>query len=220
MDEGVPDGSEMAAARRAGSRRSRSRALTTMCVDGETTVMRPSCRAAGNRRDGFYAAAASFFHSNGYDAASVQDIADAVGLLKSSVYDSMSPNEDLLFDLIQGSHDDLLGILEEILASDTEPLERLRELTRRCSIYVAKKSIVTGLFSTTAERSLANGGSTSSASAALGGRTGPHHRTGPARRNDQEEPRRKSLGARLPRAGQRHPPLVPGPRRVEHPSGG
>jgi TetR/AcrR family transcriptional regulator, cholesterol catabolism regulator len=103
-------------------------------------------RSSGNRREEVYAAAMNLFYNKGYDAASVQDIADAVGLLKSSVYHYMDSKEDLLFNLIKAPHDDLLVILDEVLASGAGPLEQLRQLTRRHSVYVAENPIVTGLF--------------------------------------------------------------------------
>lgn len=102
--------------------------------------------SSGNRREEVYAAARNLFYNKGYEAASVQDIADAVGLLKSSVYHYMDSKEDLLFNLIKAPHDDLLAILDEVLASGEGPLGQLRELTRRHSVYVAENPVVTGLF--------------------------------------------------------------------------
>jgi TetR/AcrR family transcriptional regulator, cholesterol catabolism regulator len=103
-------------------------------------------RSSNNRREEVYTAAANLFYDKGYDAASVQDIANAVGLLKSSVYHYMDSKEDLLFNLIKASHDDLLVILDDVLSSREGPLQQLRQLTRRHSVYVAENPVVTGLF--------------------------------------------------------------------------
>jgi AcrR family transcriptional regulator len=43
------------------------------------------------------AAAAKMFQTTGYHAATVQDIADAVGILKGSLYHHVKSKEDLLY---------------------------------------------------------------------------------------------------------------------------
>jgi AcrR family transcriptional regulator len=48
--------------------------------------------------------AAEVFSERGYDGASVQDVADAVGILKGSFYHYIDTKEDLLFAVIQKAH--------------------------------------------------------------------------------------------------------------------
>jgi AcrR family transcriptional regulator len=48
--------------------------------------------------------AAEVFKEKGYDGASVQDVADAVGILKGSFYHYIDTKEDLLFAVIQKAH--------------------------------------------------------------------------------------------------------------------
>jgi AcrR family transcriptional regulator len=86
-------------------------------------------------------AAAKVFYSRGYAAASVQDIADELDILKGSLYHYIEKKEDLLFWLLKGSHDDVEGILEEIAASDLPPLEQLREYTRRQVEYTSNNLV-------------------------------------------------------------------------------
>lgn len=71
-------------------------------------------------------AAARVFYERGYGNASVQDIADEVGILKGSLYHYIDTKEDLLFRLLEGVHDDVQGILEDVQAiPDLAPLDRL-----------------------------------------------------------------------------------------------
>ena len=71
-------------------------------------------------------AAAKVFYRRGYADASVQDIADELGILKGSLYHYIDTKEDLLFRLLSETHDDVHAILDEVAEMpDLEPLERL-----------------------------------------------------------------------------------------------
>lgn len=71
-------------------------------------------------------AAARVFYERGYGNASVQDIADEVGILKGSLYHYIDTKEDLLYRVLKGVHDDVQGILEDVQAiPDLAPLDRL-----------------------------------------------------------------------------------------------
>jgi AcrR family transcriptional regulator len=70
-------------------------------------------------------AAAEIFHRQGYADTSVQDVADAVGILKGSLYYYIKSKEDLLFRVLEEVHEDAHGIIEEVAAMDAPPLERL-----------------------------------------------------------------------------------------------
>ena len=50
--------------------------------------------------------ATDVFYAKGYDAASLQDIADRLGMLKGSLYYYIQSKEDLLYDVIKTVHDD------------------------------------------------------------------------------------------------------------------
>lgn len=49
--------------------------------------------------------AAEIFRDHGYDGTSLQQIADAVGILKGSLYHYIKSKEDLLFAIIKRNHD-------------------------------------------------------------------------------------------------------------------
>ena len=81
-------------------------------------------------------AAVQVFARRGYADASVQDIADAVGILKGSLYHYIDSKDDLLFRLLVEVHDDVEAILAEVqLVPDLAPLDRLELYVRRQVAY-------------------------------------------------------------------------------------
>lgn len=99
---------------------------------------RGTLRAGGKRREReILDAAARIFHERGYANTSVQDIADAVGILKGSLYYYIDSKEDLLFRVLSEVHDDARVIIEQLQALDAPPLIKLREYVRRHIEYNA-----------------------------------------------------------------------------------
>jgi AcrR family transcriptional regulator len=80
-------------------------------------------------------AAAEIFRRRGYADTSVQDVADAVGILKGSLYYYIDSKEDLLFRVLLEVHEDARGVVEEVAAMDAPPLERLRTYVRKHVMY-------------------------------------------------------------------------------------
>ena len=77
-------------------------------------------------------AAAKVFHERGYAAASIQDVADELGILKGSLYHYIDSKEDLLLRLLEVTHDDVDRILTEVGEIDNvSPLDRLRLYVHR-----------------------------------------------------------------------------------------
>src|SRR5918999_1583403 len=76
--------------------------------------------------------AAEVFARRGYAAATVQEVADELGMLKGSIYYYTKSKEDLLFRLLSAVHDDVDRLLGEVVEiPDLDPLERLCEYVRR-----------------------------------------------------------------------------------------
>jgi AcrR family transcriptional regulator len=104
------------------------------------TEARPKGAATGNgtaraadangksqrRRQELIDAAAKIFQDKGYEAASIQDVADALGILKGSVYYYIDSKEDLLFAAIQEVHESALANMEKIRTLDEDPLTLIR----------------------------------------------------------------------------------------------
>src|SRR3954466_9452380 len=70
--------------------------------------------------------ATQVFYEKGYDAASLQDIADRLGILKGSLYYYIQSKEDLLFDVISAVHKEGLAVVRACADTAGDPLQRLR----------------------------------------------------------------------------------------------
>lgn len=71
-------------------------------------------------------AAAAIFQEKGYEATSTQDIADAVGLLKGSLYYYIDSKEDLLFAIIDEAYKGAIQELDRVTALPGNTLQKLR----------------------------------------------------------------------------------------------
>src|SRR4051794_11110243 len=80
--------------------------------------------------------AAEVFARRGYAAATVQDVADELGMLKGSIYYYIKSKEELLFRVLDSVHDDVDALLREAIEiPDLNPLERLLEYVRNQCTY-------------------------------------------------------------------------------------
>ncbi|WAH37363.1 TetR/AcrR family transcriptional regulator [Alicyclobacillus dauci] len=85
---------------------------------------------SSNKQNEIALAAVKLFEQKGYRATSVQDIADAVGLQKGSLYHYIASKEDLL---MQIAHQAILQFneqLEEILAKEDTARGKLEQMIR------------------------------------------------------------------------------------------
>jgi AcrR family transcriptional regulator len=78
------------------------------------------------------------FAEKGYAAASLQDVANAVGLLKGSLYHYISSKESLLYRIFQESHQQASELMAEIDELGLSPGQKLREFVRRMTLFYAK----------------------------------------------------------------------------------
>lgn len=72
--------------------------------------------------------ATEVFFEKGYEAASLQDIADRLGMLKGSLYYYIHSKEDLLYDVISAVHQAGLANIELLAEQDGGALERLHNV--------------------------------------------------------------------------------------------
>ncbi|MCY3559685.1 MAG: TetR/AcrR family transcriptional regulator [bacterium] len=73
-------------------------------------------------------AAARMFHEKGYEATSIQDIAEEVGILKGSLYYYIETKEDLLFGVIKQAYDAALSLIESLEGREGGALELIEAL--------------------------------------------------------------------------------------------
>jgi AcrR family transcriptional regulator len=77
-------------------------------------------------REAIIAAAARVFQTKGYHAASVQDVADAVGILKGSLYHHFESKEELLYLIVKEPRARLYKTVADIVAGDAPAGQKLR----------------------------------------------------------------------------------------------
>lgn len=73
-------------------------------------------------------AATQVFYERGYDGASLQDIADRLGMLKGSLYYYIHTKEDLLFEVIKAVYEQGLAAVREAAEIPGDPLARLERV--------------------------------------------------------------------------------------------
>ena len=83
-------------------------------------------REVGARFEDVVDTAAELFSKQGYAGTSVQDVADAVGMLKGSLYHYINTKEDLLYAVIQEAHHDTASRGYEALSLDGDAFDKLR----------------------------------------------------------------------------------------------
>lgn len=69
--------------------------------------------------------AGELFAEKGFNGTSLNDVADAVGMLKGSLYHYISSKEDLLFDVIRVSHEGLREVIDLAEAFASDPVHHL-----------------------------------------------------------------------------------------------
>jgi len=83
--------------------------------------------------------AVEVFHSKGYAAASVDDVANAVGILKGSLYYYIDTKEDLLMRIVEQVHEEVEALLLDAIGDDSIlALERLSDYITRQIEYNAR----------------------------------------------------------------------------------
>ncbi len=87
--------------------------------------------AKGERRNQeIFDTAAYLFASRGYARTSIRDLAEALGMQKSSLYHYFDSKEDLLHRMLDQFMDQALERIESLCGQDLPPLEKLAEFMR------------------------------------------------------------------------------------------
>jgi AcrR family transcriptional regulator len=88
----------------------------------------PAAGQPASRRDELLELAAAMFAERGLRATTVRDIADSAGILSGSLYHHFSSKEAMVDELLRGFLDWLFDRYQEIVATEPNPLERLKGL--------------------------------------------------------------------------------------------
>lgn len=81
--------------------------------------------------------ATALFRERGFASTSMQDISDAVGLLKGSLYYYIQSKEELLFRILSGLHTDGEEIIASIQFDSPDPLRELNIYLKSAAIFAA-----------------------------------------------------------------------------------
>ena len=98
------------------------------------------------RRQEVMNVAARIFSEKGYEATSIQEIAEEVGILKGSLYYYIDTKEDLLFGVIKEAYDSALGVIKELEQREGNALELIEALVRRHAEVFAATRLQSSVF--------------------------------------------------------------------------
>jgi AcrR family transcriptional regulator len=103
----------------------------------------PAARATGAAHptaQAITAAAIDLFFKHGYEAATLRDVADRVGLKVASLYNYIPSKQELLFDIMYRVMEDLRSDVDQAVAEYTDPVDRLRAAVGRHVVFHASRT--------------------------------------------------------------------------------
>lgn len=83
-------------------------------------------------------ATARVFHEKGYEATSIQDIADELGILKGSVYYYITSKEDILFEVLDEVHRGGFEFALQAVEIEGGPLDKIQSFVSALSRFNAE----------------------------------------------------------------------------------
>ena len=92
-------------------------------------------------------AAVQIFWEKGYASASVQDVAESLGMLKGSLYYYIDSKESLLRKIFEDSHEEIVAITESTTESDGPSIVRLRQFLTGYAMWTLTHLERAGLYS-------------------------------------------------------------------------
>ena len=102
--------------------------------------------AVGSRKEEkLVQVAAEMFHERGYDATSLQDIAEELGLLKGSLYHYIGSKDDLLWAIIRKQQSSAMALVQRCAALDCGADDRLSEFVLGYAESLRRDRAVLGL---------------------------------------------------------------------------
>jgi AcrR family transcriptional regulator len=80
------------------------------------------------------------FYQKGFVSTSMQDVSDAVGLLKGSLYHYIHSKEDLLFEVLKDLHVDGEEIIASVQFDSDDPVNQLRQYLKKAAIFAGNNA--------------------------------------------------------------------------------
>lgn len=91
-------------------------------------------------------AAAKLFYTKGYEATSVQDLADALGILKGSVYHYIRTKEDLLFAVVEDAHATSIANIDKLRLLEGDAPTKIAAFVRAHLELLIRERIKLGVY--------------------------------------------------------------------------
>ena len=98
----------------------------------------PSLPKGRQRQKQLYDAAARLFAARGYHATSLRELAEALGLNKSSLYHYFNSKQDLLYHLLDDYISEALDEIQSLCSSDQDPEGKLAGFMRYYTRFYAR----------------------------------------------------------------------------------
>ena len=92
------------------------------------------------------AAAIRVFHDKGYEQCSVQDVADAAGIVKGTLYYHVRSKEELLYEIMEQVLQSLVPHLEELSASPSLAIDKLRQFVHVYVVHIVSNQQIMHIF--------------------------------------------------------------------------
>ena len=105
----------------------------------ETTAGRPRRGRPGHDQDAVLMAAVRLFNDRGYEATSMGDLAESLGISKSSIYHHVTSKQDLLRMAVNHALDGLYEAADQVKTMDRPAIDRLETLIRRSVLVLADR---------------------------------------------------------------------------------
>ncbi len=93
----------------------------------------------GHNQDAVLTAAVRLFNEKGYEATSMGDLAERLGITKSSIYHHVTGKQELLRMAVDHALDGLSDAADEVDALDAPAVDRLEALLRRSVLVLAER---------------------------------------------------------------------------------
>ena len=121
----------------------------TLAVEGRSGALSLTSGGATKpprRRQELLDVAARVFAVRGYEAASIQDIADQLGILKGSVYYYIDTKQELLFAVLQDLHEAASANIDRVSPLSTDPLTLIRLFVQSQFMYLCENLVEVTVF--------------------------------------------------------------------------
>ena len=100
-----------------------------------TARERPDTRRRRRRREEIHQSAIEIFNRKGYAAASIEEVAESIGVLKGSLYYYIDSKEDLLVQIFERTDEEFAALIEAAAEPEATAVARLRAFARSWCLW-------------------------------------------------------------------------------------